>query len=370
MSPTEKSSDQKSEFVKFLGSLTSFTGDLSSITSPAFLLNGMSMTEYSAYYMDYPHIFKAINCEDPTERMINVVKWFISQLYGSYASRVPEKKPYNPILGEQYFATSEGIKLTVEQTSHHPPITSFHLIGNQVEVTGQVKQKSSFKGTWIQVIPYGRVVLKTPQDTYLISHPQIALRGLFSTNVFIEIMGQVKIVSKSGYLAQFEFIPKAWFSGQYHTFKVDLFNPNKDVFANITGKWTEECKIKFTANYSGASSNERVLFSVQDDKRIAVVNKPFEEQGALETEQVWGKVTTALKDGNYSAANKFKTQVEEEQRRLRKERKESEDDWKPELFEYLKDENNPELAELTRHMGRIWNIGARSEEEVDGVKVI
>ena len=371
MSPTsERASDQKSEFVKFLGSLTAFTGDLSAITSPAFLLNGLSMTEYSAYYMDYPVYFKSINCDDPTERLINVVRWFISQLHGSYASRVPEKKPYNPILGEQYFANSEGLSLSVEQTSHHPPVTSFHLTGNQVEATGQVKQKSSFKGTWIQVIPYGRVVLKTPKDTYLISLPQLALRGLFSGNVFIELVGQVKIVSKSGYLAQFEFIPKAWFSGQYHTFKVDLFNKDKEVFANITGKWTESCTIKFTAAYAGHDTSERILFDVESEKKIPVVNKPVEEQGHLETHQVWGKVSQALKDGNFSMASKFKTEVEEEQRRLKKERKETDAEWKPQHFVFKKDEENEEILELTRLMARIWNIGARAEEEVDGVKVV
>eukprot|EP00835_Amoeboradix_gromovi_P001768 NODE_88_length_21932_cov_0.317867.p6 type:complete len:366 gc:universal NODE_88_length_21932_cov_0.317867:20359-21456(+) len=365
MSPTSEKSDQKSEFVKFLGGLTSFTGDLSAITSPSFLLNGLSMTEYSAYYADHPAYFKSINCEDPTERLVNVVKWFISQLYGSYASRVPEKKPYNPILGEQYFATSEGLSLSVEQTSHHPPVTSFHLEGNNVNVTGQVKQKSSFKGTWIQVIPYGRLVLTTVDDIYLISLPQLALRGLFSGNVFIELMGQVKIVSKIGYSAHFEFIPKAWFSGQYHTFKVDLFNPEKELFANISGKWTEEVKIKFVN--TSPPSNDRVLFDATQEKRTPVVNRPIEEQGPLETHHVWGKVTQALKDSNYTAANKFKSDIEEEQRRLRKERIE---DWKPAHFEFIKDDANPELLELTKQMSRIWNIGARQEEEVDGVKVI
>eukprot|EP00834_Sanchytrium_tribonematis_P003491 NODE_135_length_16508_cov_1.365897.p12 type:complete len:186 gc:universal NODE_135_length_16508_cov_1.365897:7932-7375(-) len=152
MSPTESKSDQKSEFVKFLGSLTSFTGDLSSITSPAFMLNGLSMTEYSSYYLDHPKYYKSMNCNDPEERLVNVARWFISQLFGSYASRGNEKKPYNPILGEQFFASIDGIQLSAEQTSHHPPITSFHILGNDVEMTGQVKQKSSFKGTWIQVI--------------------------------------------------------------------------------------------------------------------------------------------------------------------------------------------------------------------------
>jgi hypothetical protein len=42
------------------------------------------------------------------ERMLAVTKWLISTFYGFYASRWAnsgnEKKPFNPVLGEQFFA--------------------------------------------------------------------------------------------------------------------------------------------------------------------------------------------------------------------------------------------------------------------------
>eukprot|EP00834_Sanchytrium_tribonematis_P003490 NODE_135_length_16508_cov_1.365897.p11 type:complete len:200 gc:universal NODE_135_length_16508_cov_1.365897:7352-6753(-) len=181
-------------------------------------------------------------------------------------------------------------------------------------------------------------------------------------------MGQVKIVSKSGHWAHFEFIPKAWFSGQYHTFKAELFNSQKDSFATISGKWTEESKIKYTSASPNGTS-ERTFFDAIKENRETLTPKPLEEQGPLETNQVWGKVTQALKDGNFSAANKFKSEVEEEQRRLRKERKETEEDWQPAFFKYVKDAEDEELLELCKVMTRVWNINARQEEEVDGVKV-
>ena len=46
-----------------------------------------------------------------SERMIAVVRWFISTLYASYGVRSETgnvKKPYNPILGEQFFCDIEG----------------------------------------------------------------------------------------------------------------------------------------------------------------------------------------------------------------------------------------------------------------------
>lgn len=64
--------------------------------------------------------------------MVAVAKWYVSYLNGSFSSRVPkgewEKKPYNPVLGEQYIMSwgNEDDKYGVtnvccEQTSHHPP---------------------------------------------------------------------------------------------------------------------------------------------------------------------------------------------------------------------------------------------------------
>ena len=47
------------------------------------------------------------------ERMLEVARWYVSTLYGSYGSRSEEghfeRKPYNPILGEQFFCTWEDV---------------------------------------------------------------------------------------------------------------------------------------------------------------------------------------------------------------------------------------------------------------------
>jgi hypothetical protein len=89
--------------------------------------------------------------------MIAVARWFVSTLWGSYASRctngLTEKKPYNPILGEQFYCHLGRIKCTCEQgiyiyyflftksyklrtnwnllpgkiVSHHPPVSAFYL---------------------------------------------------------------------------------------------------------------------------------------------------------------------------------------------------------------------------------------------------
>lgn len=88
----------------------------------------------SQYWGDHPKLFAAISeGTTPEERLLFTTRWFISTLYGSYSSRSTtvgmEKKPYNPVLGEQYFAQWTGDAetgdtiLKAEQVSHHPPVS-------------------------------------------------------------------------------------------------------------------------------------------------------------------------------------------------------------------------------------------------------
>lgn len=51
--------------------------------------------------------------------MLAVTRWFMSTLWGSYASRCTngqhEKKPYNPILGEQFLCKLGDVECVCEQ---------------------------------------------------------------------------------------------------------------------------------------------------------------------------------------------------------------------------------------------------------------
>ena len=93
--------------LSFVKSIASYNGDLSSITAPPFIVGTISLTEFSAYWTENPSVFVAPAKEpDPAKRAMLVLKWFLSSLRPSYASRSDklgsEKKPINPFLGELY----------------------------------------------------------------------------------------------------------------------------------------------------------------------------------------------------------------------------------------------------------------------------
>ena len=93
-------------------SIASFSGDLSSLTAPPFILSSTSLVEYSSYWAEHPSIFVAPAQEaDPSKRALLVLKWFLSTLKQQYSSRNEklgsEKKPLNPFLGELFIGKWE-----------------------------------------------------------------------------------------------------------------------------------------------------------------------------------------------------------------------------------------------------------------------
>jgi hypothetical protein len=106
--------------------------------------------------------------EDPTERFVSVVKFYLSgwHIRPPYAFPLTErasaiwltilrgvKKPLNPILGEIFtcYWDLEGGKRAYyisEQTSHHPPKSSYFYMApdHHIRIDGTLKPRSRFLG--------------------------------------------------------------------------------------------------------------------------------------------------------------------------------------------------------------------------------
>ncbi|CEJ04458.1 hypothetical protein RMCBS344292_18419 [Rhizopus microsporus] len=273
--------------------------------------------------------------------MLSICRWFISTLWGSYASRCTggkfEKKPYNPILGEQFFCTMGDAKCICEQVCHHPPISAFYLEDEKagVSLNGHTGQKSKFKGTSIRVEQVGRAVLYLKQydEQYMLDFPDILIRGVLTGGAFIELGGVCTIVGSNNTKATIEFVPKPWFGGEYNHIKGWIYHDDK-VQYQLSGRWSHQ------SFYSkGKDSKKELLFDAEAEPMAKRVTPPVEEQSEIESHRVWGPVTEALKQKNYKVANKEKTRIEEWQRGVRKEREEKKEVWEPKLFKFEKDDD-------------------------------
>lgn len=74
--------------------------DLTKVVLPTFILERRSLLEMYADYFAHPDLFiKIAEFKEPRERMIQVVRWYLSAYHAGRKSAVA-KKPYNPIIGE------------------------------------------------------------------------------------------------------------------------------------------------------------------------------------------------------------------------------------------------------------------------------
>lgn len=350
--------ENKSAFGTFVKQLFSFSGDLSQLTCPAFMLNGLSLLDYSTHWGDYPEYFadiaaiKGTDAAAREERLRRIVKWFMSTLYGSYHARCKngqEKKPFNPILGEQLFTSwANGNRMVIEQVCHHPPITAFYLENKKENIclNGHCGQKTKFKTSVasisVQQTGIARVDLPSLKESYTITFPELFVRGLLSGSIFLELCGAVRIRGSNGYAADLDFVPKGWISGEYHGVKGKLYHQNDAPFAGISGKWMDTVQLTGPDLKTVTST----LFHVDGNPPPARIFKPLAEQGALESERIWGKCAAALHSGDGNGATKEKQAVEDEQRRIRKEREAEGIVWAPVFFKSTKDKEPGQSQEV------------------------
>lgn len=264
-----------------------------------------------------------------------------------------EKKPLNPVLGEQFFGVwpANGNRgettLVVEQVSHHPPITAYHMENKQagVALNGHSGQKTSFSGGSIIVRQNGHATVTVDvaggrKESYLITLPRLSIQGLIWGSPYIELTETTAIVSDTGCIANIEYKGKGWVSGKPHSYKATISENGKTV-RSYEGSWVGIGKV---------SKTEEVFTDATVPKEEIQV-KPIEAQGDWESRKLWAKVANGIRTGNYDEASKEKTRIENEQRQRRKDEAAAGTEWKLVYFDYV--ESDPTYRALAKNIKHI-----------------
>ncbi|KAA0714238.1 Oxysterol-binding protein-related protein 9 [Triplophysa tibetana] len=330
--------------------------DLTKVVLPTFILERRSLLEMYADFFAHPDVFVSIaDQEDPRDRMVHVVKWYLSAFHAGRKGSVA-KKPYNPILGEVFFchwdlpsetddsASSESlsdgptpwssknsVSFVAEQVSHHPPISAFYAecFSKKIQFNAHIWTKSKFLGMSIGVhnIGQGCVSCLEHDEHYILTFPNGYGRSIL-TVPWVELGGECNIsCSKSGYSANIVFHTKPFYGGKKHRITAEIFPPNdKKSFCSIEGEWNG-------VMYAKWATGENTVFI--DTKRIGIMNKKvrkLEDQLEYESRSLWKDVTLNLKLRDIEAATDAKHRLEEKQRAEARERKENEMQWETRLF--------------------------------------
>ncbi|EPQ56070.1 hypothetical protein GLOTRDRAFT_41536, partial [Gloeophyllum trabeum ATCC 11539] len=356
---------QKGSWSSFLKSIASFSGDLSSLTAPPFILSPTSLTEFPAYWCERPELFAAIaDAKTDEDRSLTVLKWFISTLKDQYTSRNEsmgsEKKPLNPVLGELFYGywpdkNGRGkTNLLVEQVSHHPPITAYYIANPSkgLSLQGHNAQKTSFSGGSIIVRQVGHAVLTVllpsgEKEEFLITLPRLRIDGLWYGSPYIELTDMSYIQSSTGWLSTIEYKGKGYFSGKSHSFKATVTPPGSSSAKHtIEGTWHTTSKDIKTG---------QPFHDVTGPKEEATVTD-VERQNEWESRKLWSKVSKGIREGDFDAASKEKSKIENEQRQRRRDEAAAGTKWQLKHFVHI--DSDPTYENL----GKLFKANPPTED--------
>jgi hypothetical protein len=170
--------------------------------------------------------------------------------------------------------------------------------------------------------------LNSINETYFITLPSLHIEGLVSGAPYVELDRSSYITSSSGYTSKIDYSGKGWLSGKKNSFTATLYKTAspKTVLYAVDGQWTGSFEIK--------DSNKSVVHSYDPTTNVPsqLLVPNIEDQGPLESRRAWQKVAEAIKQGNMDVTQKEKSEIENEQREMRKKEKEDCTSWERKYF--------------------------------------
>lgn len=315
--------------------------DLSRVVLPTFILEPRSMLERITNFMAHPELLLHIpRIEDPVQRFISVVRFYLS---GWHIKPPGVKKPLNPILGEtfscywQFPDNTKGYYIS-EQTSHHPPKSSyFYMIPEHyIRIDGCLKPRSKFLGNSAASLMEGIAVLRflnrgdcVKGERYIVTQPNMYARGILFGKMKFEL-GDHSFVRcpELGFSADIEFKTKGYFGGAYNLIGGTIKNDQtSEILYEISGSWSGEMKIKDIK-----TGKKEVLFNATKARHTPPLVRPLGDQGERESPRLWLRTAQAIKDRNHELATEEKSKIEDMQRDEAARRIEDGVDWHPHLF--------------------------------------
>jgi len=329
---------QRGSWGQFLKQLASFSGDLSSLTAPSFILSPTSLCEFSTYMGEVTEAFAACSASvatTPEERILAVTRWWILQLKGSFTRREDqtgsEKKPLNPVLGEQFLGKwpeSGSIgetTLVSEQVSHHPPINAYYIENKAAKVSlqGHCAQKTSFSGKSINVKQVGHAIMRITLpdgkvESYLCTLPKLRIEGLLFGSPSVELSESSDIHGSTGWHTHIEYKGRGWTGGKSHSFTASVAPSANEAMSKkpthvIEGVWTGASS--FT---SGPRAKKPFADASAANTTREIEVAPIDSQGPMESRRVWRDVADGIRKGQFDQASAAKSKLENDQRQKRK----------------------------------------------------
>jgi hypothetical protein len=319
--------------------------DLSRVVLPTFILEPRSMLERITNFMAHPETLLPMpEIDDPVQRFVSVVKFYLS---GWHIKPPGVKKPLNPILGETFTCYWEfpdhtkGYYIS-EQTSHHPPKSSYFYMApdHKIRIDGTLKPRSKFLGNSAASMMEGIAILRflnrgqgSKGERYILTQPNMYARGILFGKMKYEL-GDHSFVRcpELGLSADIEFKTKGYFGGTYNAIGGTIKNEKTgEILYELSGMWSGEMWLKDLK-----TGKRELLFNATKAKHSVPEVRSLEEQTERESQRLWYTTAEAVKARDHVLATDEKTKIEDMQRDEAARRAEEGVEWHPRLFRPVK----------------------------------
>jgi len=443
---TDEQQSDGSKLRTFLGILKRFIGvsDLAAVrfSLPSQLLEPTPNLEYWNY-IDAPNAFAGIgNSDEPLDRMLEVVRFWLTKDL-KYIKGKP-CKPYNSVLGEFFRcnwetednapkintaafgeASAKGglsalksssksdknasaasltvpqhgtatpdtkplrISYLTEQTSHHPPVSAFHVTCPEkgISARGFDQITAKFTGTSVRVLPGEHnmgifiTLEKRGGEEYQLTHPPAHLGGLLrgSLSVSVSEMAYIKC-PQTKIKCILHYYDEGWTRSVNKIdgviFRYDPENddkhrvqdvPEEDVLARLNGPWRERVLFSLGPKpfKNVAPEDQHTIIDVAPLHVAPKILPPDEQQAPNESLHFWSGVTNAIHNKQFSQATNIKLELEEAQREKARERERTGTTFKPVFFDHAT--GNGGRPDLTDKGREVLERAQRDEWSLEGV---
>eukprot|EP00830_Metopus_es_P012813 TRINITY_DN2959_c0_g1_i1.p1 TRINITY_DN2959_c0_g1~~TRINITY_DN2959_c0_g1_i1.p1 ORF type:complete len:626 (+),score=93.21 TRINITY_DN2959_c0_g1_i1:61-1938(+) len=192
------------------------------------------------------YLTQAAHSAEPIERMKNIITFVISGLY----TNAPQRKPFNPIIGETYQGHwPDGTSISMEHTSHHPPISHFYISNPKYQYWGYYEylaKLADFGNSGIGRMKGVNKIAFLDNSEITFELPAAKISGILFGKRVLQWIGNFKVAYPQYNLeAVITFTPPpGFFSSQVKP--SDCFEGeiavNGQSISKITGSWLENIK--------------------------------------------------------------------------------------------------------------------------------
>ena len=321
--------------------------DLTRVPMPITFNEPLSFTQRICEDLEYVEQLNVAGRTKDTTLRLAYIAGFAASCYVTTQNRY--SKPFNPLLGEtfEFISESMGVACLTEQTSHHPPMTAFHVEAPNWTLWGEVRLDLKFRGQYCRVIPQGVLHLRTKMDGlhYSWSKTVIIVHNLILGNYWADHDGTVEIrCHQTGEVARVVFTPHSRAGSLYREVHGEVRGPEGVVEYLLSGRWDQGMSFsKVNKQDTAVKPDSCTLWNANPPIPNAMNQYGFTQLSLYlnqidpdcficPTDSRFRPDQRQLEEGDVDNAADTKYRLEEKQRRVRKHREIHKIEYRPRWF--------------------------------------